>query len=385
MNTVDNQAQAKTVRILLVEDDPSYARMVVRAYERNPDSDLTVDFRPAFSAPEAVRLLDEEPFDLILLDWVLANGSRGEALLRHIRTLSPALRIPVIVVSGAGGYEGRAEALRLGAADYLTKTGDLTLLRTVVREVLEAAEKARAPQWRSAAARVLHVEDEEEWTQLVATWLSETGWALHHVPSSSSLMRFLRTCVELPDCIVLDLTLPESDGLDLCRALKEDPAFQGIPLVVLSARSGDRLAALEHLALNLVGKDSAAARELPATLRSVVSQQERAAGVLERGDLRLDPRGNRVFVDRHLVSTLDKTGFSLLRALVENSPDVVSDEELRSITKRRDDYRRRNSADPKPCTMQVYVSSLRNRVGDSLGHRIVRVHGVGYAYMPGRS
>ncbi|PCI37266.1 MAG: hypothetical protein COB53_06935 [Elusimicrobia bacterium] len=357
--------------------------MAERAYGKVPERGGGVIVRQAESIDKALRLLESDRFDLILMGFEFPGGKQPEDLLRHIASLEKTLRTPVLVLADGAQKAIRDKFLGLGAADCLLKSPNPAGLKWIVRNILDSATIGQGLKWCGSPARVLHVEDEDDWARLVHSWLEGCGWAMHRVNGGRELMRFLRTCRELPDCIILDLTLPGNDGLELCRELKTNLIFQRIPLIVLSGRKEDRIAAMENLALNLIAKDEHTDRELPAMVRSVISQQERSAGVVVRGDIRLEPRGKKVFLDNRILCALDENGFAVLRLLVENSPAVVSDAMIRSLTKKREDYRRRNSsADPTPGTIPVYVSTLRNRVGDILGRRIVRLHGLGYSYIP---
>jgi DNA-binding response OmpR family regulator len=271
---------------------------------------------------------------------------------------------------------------RLGAADVLHKPVHIYELRAAVIDILSAAAAARRPGWREAAARVLHVEDTDDWVALLRLWLAESGYASHRVGCRAELLRFLRSCRELPDCIVLDLSLPDGDGLALCDELKGQPDFQAIPVVVFTARGEDRLAALRHRAVQVVLKPQGSGRpardEVMAVIDSVVDQSERTRGVIRKAGLKLDPRGNGVFLGLRRVAELDSAKFSILRLLLERSPEPVAEEELRGCLPRFG-YRRHHPEDPDPKTVAVYISGIRGRLASAPLVQISNVPGQGYA------
>src|SRR4051812_4275992 len=106
------------IRVLVVDDDLAHAEMVVqflRLTEPWPDADINI----AASYDEAVTMLTGRTYDVAFFDYWL--GSRdGLALLREVRQRGVAT--PVIVLTSRGAEEVAVEAMKAGAADYLTKT-----------------------------------------------------------------------------------------------------------------------------------------------------------------------------------------------------------------------------------------------------------------------
>lgn len=186
----------------------------------------------------------------------------------------------------------------------------------------------------------------------------------------------------MPLCILLDLMLKDGDGLDLCDEIKGSPSLQHLPIVILSGRQMTALECLKHQALYHVQKDTGAEDELAAALESILAQRERTQGVIDAGDLRLDPRNRIVSLSGQPIATLHQGPFAALMLLVQSAPRPVAEERLYTAFLERAPH---NKADPElsaRSTVRNYISRLRRNLGEVLAARITFVHGEGYVYHP---
>lgn len=122
----------RTVRLLLVDDEARFVetlskRLTARGF----------DVEGALSGAQALELLQERPFDVVLLD-VWMPGMDGLEVLKEIRRLHPSVR--VVLVSGNASITAAVEGIRLGATDYLLKPVDI---EDVLAKIEEAFEKKR--------------------------------------------------------------------------------------------------------------------------------------------------------------------------------------------------------------------------------------------------
>ena len=95
------------------------------------------------------------------------------------------------------------------------------------------------------ASKILIVEDEPDIVELLAYNLDQAGFKTEAVFNGADALE--RVKIELPDLVLLDLLLPEVDGLEVCRTLKRDPKTAGIPIIMLTAKGEaiDRIVGLE--------------------------------------------------------------------------------------------------------------------------------------------
>jgi DNA-binding response OmpR family regulator len=160
--------------------------------------------------------------------------------------------------------------------------------------------------------RILIVDDEPKITQLVRDYLERSGFAV--VIARHGREAVMRARTDRPDLIVLDLGLPDLDGLDVARQLRRDSQ---VPIIMLTARDdeADRVAGLELGADDYVTKPFSP-RELVARVRAVLRRQAGEVGgeVLRAGDLELDIPKMRAEVSGKAID-LTTTEFQLLAAL----------------------------------------------------------------------
>jgi DNA-binding response OmpR family regulator len=171
------------------------------------------------------------------------------------------------------------------------------------------------------AGSVLLVEDEENLASLVTAYLEQEGYRVVSVGSGAEALRALeREPVRL---VVLDLTLPDMDGLDVCRQIR---TRSSVPIVMLTARDEvtDRLAGLESGADDYIGKPFSP-RELVARMNAVLRRADPDAEeeLLVLGDVALRRSAREVEVAGEPVELRLKE-FDLLAYLIQNRGAVLS-------------------------------------------------------------
>jgi DNA-binding response OmpR family regulator len=174
-------------------------------------------------------------------------------------------------------------------------------------------------------ARVLIVDDEPRIVQLVRDYLERAGFAVSTARDGREAL--MRARQDRPDLIVLDLGLPELDGLEVTRRLRRD---SGVPIIMLTARDDetDKVVGLELGADDYVTKPFSP-RELTARVRAVLRRHAGDAGaeLIQAGDLVLDVARLRVDVAGRAV-TLTATEFQLLTAMARQPGRVFTRSQL---------------------------------------------------------
>jgi len=218
--------------------------------------------------------------------------------------------------------------------------------------------------------RILVVDDESHIVELVRLYLERDGF---RVESASDGARGLRLALELrPALIILDLMLPEVDGLEVCRRVRAD---SDVPIVMLTAREEDvdKIVGLELGADDYLTKPFNP-RELLARVKAILRRTEggsRSEGkALHVGDVTVDPARREVTVAGQPVALRAKE-FDLLQAFAEHKGLVLTREQLLSRVWGYDFY-------GETRTVDVHVAHLRKRLAGSAGVHIETVTGVGY-------
>jgi two-component system phosphate regulon response regulator PhoB len=221
---------------------------------------------------------------------------------------------------------------------------------------------------------VLVVEDEPDIRGLIVFHLAREGFRCRTAASGAEALRDVQA--HAPALIVLDLMLPEMDGLEVCRRLRGDAATAAIPIIMLTAKADevDRVVGLELGADDYIAKPFSP-KELVARVRAVLRRSRRVAitTVLRSGALSLDPGRHRVEVGGRAVELTPKE-FDLLHALMEGAGRVFSRETLLEHVW---GYARSDEIESR--TVDVHVRRLRAKLGDE-GRRIATVTGVGYRF-----
>ncbi|GAA4398647.1 response regulator transcription factor [Tsukamurella soli] len=177
--------------------------------------------------------------------------------------------------------------------------------------------------------------------------------------------------------LILDLGLPEMDGLDVCREVRA--ARPGISVLMLTARTDevDFVVGLDAGADDYVGKPFRLA-ELMARTRALMRRHQPAGNALDVSGIKIDTRARRVTVDGEDVALANKE-FELLRFLMERAGELLSREEILAEVWGDSDLRGSK-------TLDMHISWLRRKIGDEVAgnraRRIVTVRGVGFRFDP---
>jgi phosphate regulon transcriptional regulator PhoB len=227
------------------------------------------------------------------------------------------------------------------------------------------------------AGDVLVVEDEPDIRSLVVHHLTRDGFRCRTAASGPEALARVRAAV--PDLLVLDLMLPEMNGLEVCRRLRGDPATATLPIIMLTAKTDevDRIVGLELGADDYVAKPFSP-KELVARVRAVLRRARPGEPVrpLTVGGVGLDVARHVVTVEGRPVELTPKE-FDLLHALLDAAGRVLSREHLLN---RVWGYARADEIESR--TVDVHIRRLRAKLGAE-ERRIATIKGVGYRFETG--
>ncbi len=221
--------------------------------------------------------------------------------------------------------------------------------------------------------KIVLIEDDADLSALLKYNLRKEGYELAGLDTGKGAIEFCRR--ERPDLIILDIMLPDSDGLDICKGIRSRPELAHIPIIFLTARGSeaDRILGLELGANDYMVKPFSV-RELVARVKVQLRGQPAPARVLKAAGLELDAVRCTVRLRGNAVS-LTATEFRLLEYLMSRPGVVFSREQLldavwghdRAVTGR---------------TVDVYILRLRQKLEEDPANPVYlrSVRGFGYSF-----
>jgi DNA-binding response OmpR family regulator len=232
-----------------------------------------------------------------------------------------------------------------------------------------------------AADQILIVDDDAGIRDLLTQYLQKHGLRVMAAADGRQMLALLSS--QRIDLVVLDLMLPGTDGLALCRDLRA--AAQSIPILMLTARGdeADRILGLEMGADDYLAKPFAA-RELLARIRAVLRRSRmlppnlravEAARELKFGTWRLDTTARHLIDANGTLVSLSGAEYRLLRVFLDYPQRVLNREQLLDLTQGR-------TADLFDRSIDLLVSRLRQRLGDGAreARYIKTVRNEGYVF-----
>jgi DNA-binding response OmpR family regulator len=220
--------------------------------------------------------------------------------------------------------------------------------------------------------KIVLIEDDADLYSLIQYNLEKEGFAMVGAQTGKGALELFRR--ERPDLIILDIMLPDADGLDICKGIRSHSELQHIPVIFLTARASetDRIVGLELGANDYIVKPFFV-RELIARIKIHFRGTQPTTKLLKAGELELDRSRCQVRLGGGEIA-LTATEFRLLEFLMSRPGVVFSREQLldavwghdRAVTDR---------------TVDVYVLRLRQKIETSESVSFIRsVRGFGYSF-----
>jgi two-component system KDP operon response regulator KdpE len=220
-------------------------------------------------------------------------------------------------------------------------------------------------------ARVLVVDDEPQILRFLRASLGGSGFEVIEAETGAAALK--RAAADAPEIVVLDLGLPDMDGKDVIRSLRE---WSEIPIIVLSARAreAEKIEALDLGADDYVNKPFGIG-ELLARLRAALRhrlRQQGATPVVKAGDLKIDIARHKVLRGESEIHLTPKE-FDLLRLLAQNAGKVVTHRQLLQAV-----WGPAHLEDT--AYLRVFIGQVRRKIDadDSAASLIENAAGVGY-------
>jgi DNA-binding response OmpR family regulator len=228
------------------------------------------------------------------------------------------------------------------------------------------------------AGRLLVIEDEPDVAELIRYNLAKEGYAVQLVASGAEGLSHAREF--RPDMILLDIMVPQLNGWEVCRRLKQDPDTRAVPVIMVTGRAeeGDKVLGFEMGADDYVTKPFSP-RELLARIRAVL----RRGAAAESPGKKIHVKAGQLEIDRHRFEVtmkgqrvaLTPKEFELLAALVGTPDRVFGRDELLDLVWGQDGF-------VEPRTVDVHVARLRAKftAAELPVPAVETVRGVGYRF-----
>lgn len=218
------------LKVLVADDSLSYRMIIQELLEENQ-----YEVQVAEDGIEALQKMDEELPDLILMDIIMPNMD-GIELCQRVRDDEKTRSIPVIMLTAKDESEDKIFGLETGADDYLTKPFNdeelLAKIRSLLR--LKVLQGELGQQWSHQNTVVLVADDSMTVREELADLLEKSGKVTILAQDGVEALELVNR--HLPELVVLDVVMPGMDGIEVCRQIKENPATQQIPVVIITSK-----------------------------------------------------------------------------------------------------------------------------------------------------
>jgi two-component system sensor histidine kinase/response regulator len=332
---------AKEFKIMLVEDSDTQALMIQDLLE-------TQGWQVSrFATGEAaLEALGKESFDLIVLDFYLP-GIHGDEVCRRVRMNFHTRGMPVVMLTLSEEQQLELEGINSGADAYISKPVDQAVFTLRISAILNKLDQKGAAKplpfdlSSLRKARILAIDDSPTYLEYLVTVLTDEGYTVESCTNGADAIK--RIEVEHFDCILVDLIMPELDGIEVCNRINKIQSVIENPLVLLMLTAHENkeemTKGLAAGADDFVGKASDLAI-LKARIRALLRRkflQEENRNILEElknkelEALKARARQEIAEAKAELFAELEKTAVDLKR----------SNEELSAA---REDAQRANSA-----------------------------------------
>lgn len=311
---------------MVVDDDNEFRLVLLRLLEGT-------EFRGvgAAGASEAVEAVKKSHPRAILIDWALAGVVDGPSILKALKANPATRHIPVIMISGLKRTESEKLAVqRAGAEGFYAKMDVMDRGGRFLDVLRGVVAKNKAP----SSWRLLVIEDDAEVQEFIRFALARREFDVDF--ASTGREGCVLAEARKPNLIILDMGLPDINGVEVCLKLRGNPATKNIPIIAMSAMDGTggvletalrELGAADYLPKPF-GENELLQHMSPLLGRMPAA---RAGGdMLVRGRVRLDADGRRVWTDDRLVPRIGHKQFDLLHVLIKNA-DGVSRKQLESF------------------------------------------------------
>lgn len=217
--TTDVMRIVNGATVLVIDDDDTVHDLLTRILAREGFNVMS-----AYSGEEGIMIARDQQPSIIVLDIMMPRLD-GWAVLSKLKEDDAVKHIPVVMLSM---IDNESLGFALGANDYLTKPVDRDKFVAVLRQY-----HLRNPQ--NTINHILIVEDDLATQDLFRRTAEKEGWQAH--TAENGVVGLNRLAQQKPDLILLDLMMPEMDGFQFVREMRQNELWQDIPIIVVTAKT----------------------------------------------------------------------------------------------------------------------------------------------------
>jgi DNA-binding response OmpR family regulator/EAL domain-containing protein (putative c-di-GMP-specific phosphodiesterase class I) len=222
--------QGHNKKIFIVDDDTALSALLA-VYLRSAGFEVTTFESPA----SCMQQLEQELPDAVLMDLLFPTEGRFASPMPGITALQDIHQrvgegIPVILISSRSDLNARLQALRAGGAGYLTKPLDFPVLVKTLLATIEQHEPVH---------RVMIVDDDQAVAEFHAGILRNQGMEVMCV--NQAMQTFQRAAQFKPALMILDMHMPDINGVELATLLRQEPLFTLLPIIFLTADHSEKV------------------------------------------------------------------------------------------------------------------------------------------------
>lgn len=238
-NTITGESNSKpSATVLVIDDDARVRELLEKSLSKEGFKILTAE-----NGLIGLELAKKHLPDVITLDLIMPKMT-GWGVLARLNEDEELKRIPVIIITVD---EDQKNGLVLGIKDYLTKPIDRNYLIQAIKNLVQPAY----------SSKIMIVEDNYETRELLVKTLKKENWKIIEAENGKVALNKLKEGV--PDIIILDIMMPEMDGFQFAKAIKEVEKWKNIPILVVTAKdlTDEELKQLNGNVLKVIQKTGA--------------------------------------------------------------------------------------------------------------------------------
>lgn len=295
--------------LLIIDDDPDFAKIVLNMAREQQFKVLVAE-----NGESGLQLADLHQISAIVLDIELP-GMSGWSVLSRLKESSATRHIPVHVISAS---DRDSEALKMGALNFLTKPVDARVLYEALAELKNVGTFRRK--------KLLIVEDDASLSQALNKFFMSDDIELFHADSGAQALAALKDTI--PDCVILDLGLPDMDGEYLLQNIQEMEDLHKIPIIVYTGRdlTSSQKALLDQYSRKTIMKDGGSSYErLLAEITLFMHRVEKDLPAKHQEIIQNFYNREDIFIGKKILLVDDdmRNVFSLRKILADKSMKVV--------------------------------------------------------------